>query len=82
MTATRLFLSLGALLLGTALSPALPDPEVEVGIQDIPPSDFSLSRDDFTMEMVTARQKLPGPGKLRTEKRAEVQIHPGRRSKF
>ncbi|HSS45374.1 MAG TPA: hypothetical protein VLO07_08540, partial [Thermoanaerobaculia bacterium] len=41
---------------------ALPNPEVEVGIQDVPPSDFSLSRSDFTMEMVTARQRLPGFG--------------------
>ena len=42
---------------------AFPDPEVEVGIKDIPPSSFSLSRDDFTMEMVTARQSFPGFGK-------------------
>jgi outer membrane protein TolC len=42
---------------------ALPDPEVEVGIQDIPPSDFSFTRDDFTMTKVTVRQTLPGAGK-------------------
>ena len=46
----------------------LPDPEVEVGIKDVPPSDFSLSRDDFTMEMVTARQRFPGWGKRGTRK--------------
>lgn len=49
---------------------ALPNPEVEVGIKDVPPSDLSLSRDDFTMEMVAARQRLPGFGKLSAEKRA------------
>ena len=51
---------------------ALPNPEVEVGIQDVPPSDFSLSRSDFTMEMVSGRQRLPGFGKLAAEKRALV----------
>ncbi len=40
-----------------------PDPEVEVGIKDAPVSRLSLSRDDFTMEMITARQGLPGLGK-------------------
>lgn len=48
---------------------ALPDPEMEVGIKDIPPSDFSLSRDDFTMApMIAARQKFPGAGKRGTQK--------------
>src|SRR5260221_12130684 len=42
---------------------ALPDPEIELGIKDFPPSDLSLTRDDFTMEMVTARQRFPGLGK-------------------
>jgi outer membrane protein TolC len=42
---------------------ALPDPEIEVGVQDVPPSDFSFSRDDFTMTKVTARQTFPGAGK-------------------
>jgi outer membrane protein, heavy metal efflux system len=49
---------------------ALPDPEVEVGIQDIPPSDFSFRRDDFTMEKITARQKIPGAGKRPALKRS------------
>ena len=53
---------------GQALS--LPDPEVEVGIQDIAPSDFSLRRDDFTMEKITARQRIPGAGKRPTQRRS------------
>ena len=48
---------------------ALPDPEIEVAIQDIPPSSFSLSRDDFTMEKITARQRIPGFGKRLAQKR-------------
>lgn len=40
-----------------------PDPEIEVGLKDAPPRDLSLSRDDFTMEMVTASQKFPAAGK-------------------
>ncbi len=46
-----------------AQADVLPDPEVEIGIKDVPPSDFSLSRDDFTMEVVSARQKFPAAGK-------------------
>jgi cobalt-zinc-cadmium efflux system outer membrane protein len=42
---------------------ALPDPEVELGLKDVPVRDPSLSRNDFTMEMVTGRQRLPGRGK-------------------
>ena len=42
---------------------ALPDPEIEIGIQDVPPSDFSFTRDDFTMSKVTARQTFPAAGK-------------------
>jgi cobalt-zinc-cadmium efflux system outer membrane protein len=42
---------------------ALPDPEVELGLKDVPVRDLSLSRDNFTMEMVTGRQRLPGRGK-------------------
>jgi len=49
---------------------ALPDPEVEVEIQDIPPSDFSFSRDDFTMEKITARQRFPSAGKRPAQKRS------------
>jgi cobalt-zinc-cadmium efflux system outer membrane protein len=46
-----------------AQSSALPDPEVELGLKDAPVSHPSLTRDDFTMEMVTGRQHLPGRGK-------------------
>ena len=54
---------------------ALPDPEVEVGIQDIPPSDFSFTRDDFTMEKITARQTFPAAGKRPARERsAEAQL--------
>ncbi len=49
---------------------ALPDPEVEVGIQDIPPSDFSFRRDDFTMEKITASQRIPAAGKRPAQKRS------------
>ena len=42
---------------------SLPDPEVEIGLKDVPVRDLSLSRDNFTMEMVTGRQRLPGRGK-------------------
>jgi outer membrane protein TolC len=49
---------------------ALPDPEIEVAIQDIPPSDFSISRDDFTMSKITARQSFPAPGKRPARQRS------------
>ncbi len=52
-----------------AQSTALPDPEIEIGIKDIPPSSLSLSRDDFTMEMIAARQRFPAFGRLAAEKR-------------
>src|SRR5258706_2102787 len=48
---------------GIALSSALPDPEIELGLKDVPVRNPSLSRDDFTMEMVTGRQRLPARGK-------------------
>lgn len=48
---------------------ALPDPEIELAIQDIPPSSLSLSRDDFTMEKITARQRIPGAGKRAAQRR-------------
>jgi outer membrane protein TolC len=51
---------------------ALPDPEIEFGLQDVPVRDPSLSRDDFTMEMLTGRQRLPGRGK-RSAQRAAAQ---------
>jgi cobalt-zinc-cadmium efflux system outer membrane protein len=47
---------------------ALPDPELEVGIKDIPLANPSLSRSDFTMEMLTARQQFPGFGKRATRR--------------
>ena len=53
-------------------STALADPELEVGIKDIPPSSLSVTRDDFTMEMVAARQRFPGFGK-RASQKATVQ---------
>src|SRR6185503_13202798 len=36
----------------------LPDPEVELGLKDAPVLHPSLTRSDFTMEMVTGRQRL------------------------
>ncbi len=42
---------------------ALPDPEIELGLKDVPIHSPSLSRDDFTMEMVAGRLALPGRGK-------------------
>jgi cobalt-zinc-cadmium efflux system outer membrane protein len=50
----------------------LPDPELEVGIKDFPVANPSLSRDDFTIEMVAARQNFPGLGKRET-RRASAQ---------
>jgi outer membrane protein, heavy metal efflux system len=50
----------------------LPDPELEVGIKDFPVANPSLSRDDFTMETVAARQSFPGLGK-RATRRASAQ---------
>src|SRR6266404_1621892 len=47
---------------------ALPDPEIEIGLKDVPVASPSLSRSDFTMEMVTARQNFPGLGKRATRK--------------
>jgi len=49
---------------------ALPDPEFEVGIRDLPIGSPSLTRDDFTMEMVAARQRFPAFGRRAAEKRA------------
>src|SRR5436305_15191356 len=48
---------------GVAHSSVLPDPEIELGLKDVPVVQPSLSRSDFTMEMVTGRQRLPGRGK-------------------
>lgn len=49
---------------------ALPDPEVEVGIQDVQISPFSLTSNDFTMEKVTARQRIPAAGKRPAQRRS------------
>jgi outer membrane protein TolC len=49
---------------------ALPDPEVEVGIQDLPLPSLSFSADDFTMPKVTARQTLPAAGKRPARERS------------
>ncbi|HYU36108.1 MAG TPA: TolC family protein [Thermoanaerobaculia bacterium] len=51
---------------------ALPDPEIELGLKDVPVRDLSFSRDDFTMEMLAGRQRLPGRGK-RSAQRAAAQ---------
>ena len=56
-------------------STALPDPEIEAGIQDIPPSTFSFTQDDFTMEKFLARQTIPGAGKRPARRRsAEAEV--------
>jgi len=49
---------------------ALPDAEVEVGIENIPPSSWSLSEDEMTMEKVLARQTFPAAGKRPARKRS------------
>jgi outer membrane protein, heavy metal efflux system len=41
---------------------ALPEPELELGLRDLPIHDPSFRRDDFTMETVTLRQALPARG--------------------
>lgn len=51
-----------------AQADALPDPEIEIGLKDVPVASPSLSRSDFTMETVTARQSFPGLGKRATRK--------------
>src|SRR5437867_32632 len=56
---------------------ALPDPEVEVGIKDVPVASPSLSRSDFTMEMVMARQNFPGLGKRATRKASAQAVAEG-----
>ena len=49
---------------------ALPDPEIELALKDVPTSDFSLSRDDFTMATVAGKQTFPGAGKRPARRRA------------
>ena len=41
---------------------ALPDPEIEAGILNVPTSTFSLSQDFMTMEQFGARQRFPAAG--------------------
>jgi outer membrane protein TolC len=56
-------------------SATLPDPEVEVGLQDVQISPLSLSQDDFTMEKIGASQKFPAAGKRPARERsAEAQL--------
>src|SRR6266542_1161123 len=46
----------------------LPDPKLEVGIQDYPvsgPNAGSFTKDDFTMEKVGVSQEFPNPAKRR-----------------
>ena len=49
---------------------ALPDPEIELGLKDVPVSNPSLTSDPMTMEMIGARQRFPGAGKRPAEERA------------
>ena len=54
---------------------ALPDTEIEVGIENIPPASWSFSQDEMTMEKVLARQTFPGAGKRPARKRsAEAEL--------
>jgi outer membrane protein TolC len=48
----------------------LADPEIEIGLKDAPVLHPSLSQNDFTMEMVTGRQRLPARGKRSAERAA------------
>lgn len=41
---------------------ALEEPQLELGLRDLPIDDPSLSRDNFTMEMIGLRQALPARG--------------------
>ncbi len=50
---------------------ALPDPELEIGLKDVPIADPSLSRSDFTMEMIAGRQTFPGAGKRAARRASE-----------
>jgi len=54
---------------------ALPDPEVELGVQDVQISPLSFTSSDFTMAKVTARQRIPAAGKRPAqEKSAEAEL--------
>ncbi len=49
---------------------ALPDTEIELGIENLPPATWSLTQDEMTMEKVLARQTFPAPGKRPARKRS------------
>jgi cobalt-zinc-cadmium efflux system outer membrane protein len=54
--------------LAAIASNQLPDPKLEVGIQDYPvtgPNAGSFTRDDFTMEKIGLSQEFPNPAKRR-----------------
>jgi cobalt-zinc-cadmium efflux system outer membrane protein len=54
--------------LSAIASNQLPDPKLEVGLQDFPvtgPNAGSLTRDDFTMEKIGVSQEFPNPAKRR-----------------
>jgi outer membrane protein TolC len=53
-------------------SRALPDPELELALEDIPVHSPSLTRDEFTMEVVTYRQALPARGEREARRVAAV----------
>jgi outer membrane protein TolC len=54
---------------------ALPDPEVELGVQDVQISPLSFTSSDFTMAKITARQRIPAAGKRPAqEKSAEAEL--------
>ncbi len=44
-------------------SGALPDPRLDLELRDFPVSNFSLSRDEMTAEVVGLQQEFPGAGK-------------------
>ena len=54
--------------LSAIASNQLPDPKLELGIQDYPvtgPNAGSFTRDDFTMEKIGVSQEIPNPAKRR-----------------
>ena len=51
---------------------ALPEPELEIALEDVPVHSPSLTRDEFTMEVVTYRQALPARGEREARRVAAV----------
>ena len=51
---------------------ALPEPELELALEDVPVHSPSLTRDEFTMEVVTYRQALPARGEREARRVAAV----------